>query len=159
MHCNANVTATASRYLLQEQALNKFDDIEFVILFKSMPMSKVQTSRARKCVQILSISSPNKRSKQAVVSCLPLMLELHTPQRPQRHCSPNNALVHLVTDAHFPARLSRRKSILHAPISISKKRAAHLHCTEAIDSNASLCHPKILNASHATHARHGYATR
>jgi hypothetical protein len=49
------------------------------------------------------------------------MLEPHTHQRPQRHCSPNNALVHLVTDAHFPARLSRRKSILHAPISIGKK--------------------------------------
>jgi hypothetical protein len=41
----------------------------------------------------------------------------------------------------------------------ARRRAAHLHCAEAINLNTSLCHPKVLNASHATHSRHGYATR
>jgi hypothetical protein len=49
--------------------------------------------------------------------------------------------------------------MLGAPVSVSKKRAAHLHRAESIYFNTPFSHPKVLNSSHATHFGHGDAAR
>jgi hypothetical protein len=49
--------------------------------------------------------------------------------------------------------------MLRTPVSISKKRTAHLHRAKSIHSYTPLSHPEVLNSSHATHFGHGNTAR
>ena len=52
----------------------------------------------------------------AINPALPLqLLELHTPQRPQRHRCPHNALIHPIAHTQLPARLQ----YIHSPCTTS----------------------------------------
>jgi hypothetical protein len=77
----------------------------------------------------------------------------------RHHHNPEAAGQEVEGGSQHQLREQSRVAEAEGSISIGKKRAAHLHCAEAINSNTSLCHPKVLNASHATHSRHGYAAR